>query len=136
MQHLPVALLYPGDRAMRDRANPAESRFAPLFDAFAAAGLPAVPAVYHDDFCDEVEAQLQAVRLVKRRLESGWIEQLRWAINLPRDKLPLLWDCDFMLGETPPGGPERYVLCEINVSSVSPFPPSAIAPIVAAVKRH
>ena len=39
-----VALLYPGDRAMRDRADPAESRFAALFDALAAAGIAAEPA--------------------------------------------------------------------------------------------
>jgi hypothetical protein len=31
---------------------------------------------------------------------------------------------------------ERYVLCEINVSSVSPFPPSAVEPLVAAVKAR
>ena len=53
-----VALLYPGDRAMRDRADPGESRFAALFAAFAAAGVRAVPAVYHDDFASEMEAQL------------------------------------------------------------------------------
>ena len=34
-----VALLYPGDRAMRDRADPAESRFAALFQAFERAGV-------------------------------------------------------------------------------------------------
>jgi hypothetical protein len=34
-----VALLYPGDRAARDRADPAASRFAALFEAFAAAGV-------------------------------------------------------------------------------------------------
>ncbi len=56
-----VALLYPGDREARDRADPAASRFAPLFDALAAAGLKAVPAVYHDEFADEVEAQLGQV---------------------------------------------------------------------------
>lgn len=56
-----VALLYPGDRAMRDRADPRESRFAALFDALVAAGLAAVPAVDHDDFADEVEAQLRQV---------------------------------------------------------------------------
>ncbi len=340
MQHFPIAFLYPGDRAMRERSDPAESRFASLFEAFVAAGLPAAPAVYHDDFSEEVEAQLQDVRLVlvwcnpieggRRRdtldamlrrvasrgvtisahpdailklgtkdvlfdtrelpfgsdvhridsvtqlesalpqrlrqgarvlkqyrghsgigvwrveavdpesplsalrvrhaqrgsteqvirpgelvdllapyfddangghmidqawqprlaegmvraylvedrvagfgvqavnalypatageappqpgarlyhdarlaqcqdlrhsLESGWIELLRSRVDLPRDKLPLLWDCDFMLGDAPPAGPQRYVLCEINVSSVSPFPPSAIAPMVAAAKR-
>ena len=55
-----VALLYPGDRSMRDRADPAESRFATLFEAFARAGVTAVPAVYDDAFADEVEAQLRA----------------------------------------------------------------------------
>jgi hypothetical protein len=338
-----IFLLYPGDRPMRDRSDPAESRFASLFDAFARAGLQALPAVYHDDFADEVEAQLreaavvlvwcnpieggrrrdrldamlrrvadagtlvsahpdavlklgtkdvlvdtrdlpfgsdalridslaqlaselpgrllrgarvlkqhrghsgigvwriayadpsvpdgllrvrhaqrgsgeelmdlgallerlapyfeaaegghmidqawqarlpegmaraylvedrvagfgwQAVnalypaaagqpapppgprlygeeepapfRGIRQLLESQWIEMLRQRAGLPRDRLPLLWDCDFMLGE-PTGdgdGAERFVLCEINVSSVAPFPPSAIEPIVSAVRSR
>ena len=334
-----LALLYPGDRAMRDRADPAESRFAALFDACAAAGIRTEPAVYHDDFADEVAAQLRGVdavlvwcnpiesgrrrdrldamlrgvadagvvvsahpdtilrmgtkdvlvetrdlpfgsdvhridslrqlqeelplrlrdgarvlkqhrghsgagvwrveladqaagtvrlrhaqrgseetavsfdtlartmapyfdaaagghmidqawqpRLVdgmvraylvadrvagfghqavnalypargdqpapatsprlyhgaddsrfqdlKARLESGWIEQLRARVDVPQERLPLLWDMDFIPGEASPDGTPGYVLCEINVSSVSPFPPSAIAPLAAAVKRR
>jgi hypothetical protein len=59
-----VAILYPGDRAARDRSDPAESRFAALFAALAAAGVQAEPAVYHDGFVDEVEAQLERVRAV------------------------------------------------------------------------
>jgi hypothetical protein len=59
-----IALLYPGDRAMRERADPRESRFAALFDALAAAGLAAEPAVYHDDFADEVREQLLRVHRV------------------------------------------------------------------------
>jgi hypothetical protein len=47
-----------------------------------------------------------------------------------------LWDCDFLFGERAPGEPEHYVLCEVNVSSVAPFPPSAIAPLVAAVQER
>jgi hypothetical protein len=333
-----VALLYPGDRAMRDRADPSESRFLPLFDAFAAAGIAAAPAVYHDDFADEVEAQLRRCSVVlvwcnpveggrrrdrldamlariaddgvvvsahpdailklgtkdvlfdtrdlpfgsdvhrvdslaqlqaelpvrlrrgarvlkqhrghsgigvwrveqtngasdpgllrvrnaqrgseeelielaalldrlapyfapangghmidqawqprlvdgmvraylvgdrvagfghqavnalfpaapgqpapqpgprlyhgpdlpqfqglRSRLETEWIEMLRERVGLPRDRLPLLWDCDFLFGESAADGAERFVLCEMNVSSVAPFPPSAIAPLVAAV---
>jgi hypothetical protein len=334
-----VALLYPGDRAMRDRSDPAESRFAPLFEAFSSAGIRAVPAIYHDDFADEVEAQLRAMRVVlvwcnpieggRRRdrldallrrvagagvvvsahpdailklgtkdvlfdtrdlpfgsdvhrvdsiaqlaaelplrlrdgprvlkqhrgqsgagvwrvertdasaarlrvrhaqrgsdeelmelpalldrlapyfetangghmidqpwqprlaegmvraylvedrvagfghqavnalfpaapgqaapqpgprlyhgpelpafqdlrhlLETEWIALLRSRVGLPRERLPLLWDCDFLLGEHAAGEAERYVLCEINVSSVSPFPPSAIALIMAAVQAR
>jgi len=57
-------------------------------------------------------------------------------VELPRDRLPLLWDCDFLFGEPGGDGAERYVLCEINVSSVAPFPPSAIAPLVAAVRSR
>ena|SRR5579862_4197351 len=330
-----VALLYPGDRAMRDRADPAESRFAPLFEAFARAGTPAMPAVYNDDFSEEVESQLRDCRVVqvwcnpieggrrrdrldamlrrladagvvvsahpdsilklgtkdvlldtrdlpfgsdvrrigslkeleaelparlqsgarvlkqyrghsgigvwrveqidprsprsklrvrhaqrgseeevldmselqdrlasyfedangghmidqawqprivegmvraymvedrvagfghqaiialhpdaqpgsrlyhgpdlpqfkdlRERLEAEWVEMLRRCVGLSRDRLPFLWDCDFMFGERTPGTPERYVLCEINVSSVSPFPPSAIEPIVSAVRSR
>jgi len=330
-----VALLYPGDRAIRDRSDPAESRFAALFEAFEAAGVAAEPAVYHDDFADEVAAQLRRVNVVlvwcnpieggrrrdrldavlrevaqagvivsahpdtilrlgtkdilvdvrdlpfgsdavrveslehleaglperlragarvlkqyrghsgigvwrvegvegspllrvrhaqraseeeridfpallermapyfeptngghmidqawqprlvdgmvraylvedrvsgfghqainalypagpgepaptpgprlyhgpdlpqfqalRRLLETQWIDQLRERVGLTRAQLPLLWDCDFMLGEPAAGQSERYVLCEINVSSVSPFPPSSIEPLVCAV---
>lgn len=55
-------ILYPGDRAARDRPDRASSRFAALFDAFEQAGIATEPAVYHDDFCDEVEAQLSGLR--------------------------------------------------------------------------
>ena len=325
-----VALLYPGDRAARDRADPAASRFAVLFDALAAAGVATEPAVYHDDFADEVLAQLRGVQLVlvwcnpiedgrrrdrldallhevaqqgvmvsahpdavlrlgtkdvlldtrdlpfgsdvhrvyslaqlaaelpqrlqhgarvlkqhrghsgigvwriaqsgdgalivqhaqrgstprrmdmaglgatlapyfdpacggrmidqawqarltegmvraylvedrvsgfgvqavnalhpdlptpgprlyhgpdlaayqglKQQLESGWITQLAERVGLPREHLPLLWDCDFMLGDPATDGAQRFELCEINVSSVSPFPPSSVAPLVEAVR--
>jgi hypothetical protein len=327
-----IALLYPGDRAMRDRADPAESRFAPLFEAFRAAGLQAEPAVWHEDFADEVRAQLSRVDLVlawcnpieggrrrdrldallrevsargvhvsahpdaiqrlgtkdvlvetrglpfgsdvhpiaslaqlaqelparlqqgprvlkqhrghsgigiwrvegtpggllklrhaqrgsaeehtdlaglcerlapffapeagghlidqawqpriaegmvraylvgdrvagfghqainalhptepqpgprlyhgpelpafqglRQKLETAWIALLCRQVGLAADRLPLLWDCDFMFGTPTPAEPERFVLCEINVSSVAPFPPSAISPLVAAARAR
>lgn len=327
-----VALLYPGDRATRDRADPAASRFAALFDALAAAGVAAEPAVYHDDFADEVLAQLRGVQLVlvwcnpiedgrrrdrldallrevaqwgvlvsahpdavlrlgtkdvlfetrdlpfgsdvhriesaaqlaaelpqrlhhgarvlkqhrghsgigvwrveqsddgtllvqhaqrgstpqrkdmaglsatlapyfepacgghmidqawqprlaegmvraylvedrvagfgvqavnalhpdmptpgprlyhgpglpeyqalRQQLESSWIALLAERVGLARERLPLLWDCDFILGNPATDGTQRFVLCEINVSSVSPFPPSTVAPLVEAVRRR
>jgi hypothetical protein len=87
--------------------------------------IPAGPRLYygHDD------ARFQEL---KHRLESGWIEALCKRVGVPAERLPLLWDCDFMLGERAATEPERYVLCEINVSSVSPFPPSATTPLVTA----
>jgi hypothetical protein len=41
-------------------------------------------------------------------------------------ELPVLWDCDFLLGPRTDAGEDTYVLCEINVSSVSPFPEAAV----------
>ena len=327
-----VALLYPGDRAARDRADPAASRFAALFEALAAAGVKAEPAVYHDDFADEVMAQLRRVQVVlvwcnpiedgrrrdrldallrevasagvlvsahpdavlrlgtkdvlfetrdlpfgsdvhridslvqlaselpqrlrrgarvlkqhrghsgigvwrvemagdgaltvqhakrgstpqrmdlaalratlapyfepaagghmidqawqprladgmvraylvedrvagfghqainalhpdapqpgprlyhgpdqpgfqvlRQRLESYWVTMLRERVGLAREQLPLLWDCDFLIGEATAGDAQPFVLCEVNVSSVSPFPPSSVAPVVNAVIRR
>ena len=87
------------------------------------------PRLYHGP----EEPRFQDLR---QRLESGWIELLRQRVGVERERLPMLWDCDFMFGERAAQGPERYVLCEVNVSSVSPFPPSAIAPLVSAVKQR
>ena len=86
------------------------------------------PRLYHDP-------DMPAFQWLRQQLESTWVEQLRECVGLHREHVPLLWDCDFMLGETGPADLERYVLCEINVSSVSPFPPSAIPPLVAALKK-
>jgi len=87
------------------------------------------PRLYHDSAL----AQFQGL---KRLLETRWIELMRQCVGLPKDRLPMLWDCDFMFGEPTADVPERYVLCEINVSSVSPFPPSCIEPLVKAVKAR
>jgi hypothetical protein len=69
-----VGLLYPGDRATRDRADFRESRFAAVFDALTAAGVDAEAVVYHDDFVEEVRAQLSSLRGVlvwHNPIESG-----------------------------------------------------------------
>ena len=47
-------------------------------------------------------------------------------------QLPVLWDCDFLLGPRDDAGADTYVLCEINASSVSPFPDSAVERIAQA----
>jgi hypothetical protein len=73
---------------------------------------------------------------LRTRLEGGWVAQLAECTGVAPEDLPLLWDADFMLGERAAGQPERYVLCEVNVSSVSPFPESAIAPLVAATQSR
>ena len=87
------------------------------------------PRLYHP-------ADLPQFQPLKQLLEKQWIELLRRRVGLAREQLPMLWDCDFMFGEPSVEQPDRFVLCEINVSSVSPFPPSAIEPLIAAVKAR
>ena len=87
------------------------------------------PRLYHGP-------ELPGFQDLKQQLESTWITLLRERVGLAHEQLPLLWDCDFMLGDALADGAQRYVLCEINVSSVSPFPPSSIAPLVEAVLRR
>jgi hypothetical protein len=74
-------------------------------------------------------ADLVEGRVLKARLEAQWVPALQARFGLPRERLPLLWDCDFLHGP----GPQDWVLCEINVSSVAPFPDSVVAPLVEAL---
>ena len=69
---------------------------------------------------------------LRQRLEINWVGMLCEHLGVERNALPLLWDTDFLLGDRAADGEERFALCEINVSSVSPFPESAIAPLVRA----
>ena len=66
---------------------------------------------------------------LRERMEGEWIEGAMNALAIERHELPVLWDADFFRR---PNG-EGFVLCEINASSVVPFPsaaPVAIAELV------
>ena len=73
---------------------------------------------------------------LKRRLEDEWLPAVQRLLGIANDALPILWDCDFMLGPKDEAGNDSYVLCEINVSSVSPFPDSALEPLARATLRR
>ena len=89
-----------------------------------AAPIPS-PRLYHP-------ATLAPFQPLKQQLEQEWMPALQRLLDIPREQLPVLWDCDFMLGPKRASGEDSYLLCEINVSSVSPFPDSAVAPIAQA----
>lgn len=52
-------------------------------------------------------------------------------LGLTVDQLPVLWDADFLRAEG-----SNYVLCEINCSCVTPFPPAAPVAIAQAVRAR
>ena len=70
---------------------------------------------------------------LKRMLESEWVPELCRLLALNTAELPLIWDADFLYGPKTASGDDTYVLCEINVSAVLPFPDSALAPLADAI---
>ena len=84
------------------------------------------PRLYHPS----TDSRFQAL---KRVLENEWVPAAQRLLEIETKDLPLLWDCDFLLGPKAANGDDTYVLCEINTSSVSPFPDSAVAPLAEAV---
>jgi hypothetical protein len=83
-----------------------------------AARQPAPPSV-----CDDPETP--AYRLLRQSVEQ-WIPRMQQVLGLQTAALPAIWDADFLYGPKLPAGEDTYVLCEINVSAVWPFPEQAV----------
>ncbi len=66
-----------------------------------------------------------AFQALKRRVETEWVPAMQRKLDITTAELPILWDCDFLLGPRDASGRDTHVLCEINVSSVAPYPESA-----------
>ncbi len=77
------------------------------------------PRLYHPPTLPQFQS-------LKQALETGWVPQLQREMRIDTASLPIIWDCDFLLGPKNTAGDDTYVLCEINVSCVSPFPDAAI----------
>ena len=66
---------------------------------------------------------------LRRKMETEWVPAMQKLLDIPTASLPVLWDADFLYGPKLPDGSDSYVLCEINVSSVAPYPDSAVAKV-------
>ena len=86
---------------------------------------PPGPRLYHPPTMPDFQS-------LKRQLEQEWVPAAQRLLGIDIHDLPVLWDCDFLLGPKNDSGEDTYVLCEINVSSVAPFPDSALNPIAEA----
>ncbi|MBR0849868.1 Cj0069 family protein [Bradyrhizobium diazoefficiens] len=62
---------------------------------------------------------------LRRLMEDEWTPQLTSLLDIAPGDLPAIWDADFMLGPVQADGSDSYVLGEINVSSVHPYPNEA-----------
>ncbi|QAU37061.1 Cj0069 family protein [Bradyrhizobium guangdongense] len=77
-------------------------------------------------YTSNADPRFQRLRLM---MEDEWTPQLTSLLDIARGDLPAIWDADFMLGPVQPDGSDSYVLGEINVSSVHPYPKEAPAEI-------
>jgi hypothetical protein len=74
---------------------------------------------------------------LRQIMEARWIPQLQEIHAISNDMLPLLWDVDLFINDVNAQHAEaKYTLCEINVSCVSPFPPSCIRYVVDALRKR
>ncbi len=131
------------DQAWQPRLHEGMVRAYLVRDRVAGFGHQAINALYpaqHGEPAPEPGPRLYSAsddprfQLLRHRLEQEWVELLRERLGVPPAKLPVLWDADFLLGGVEGADQPRYVLCEINVSSVAPYPDSATAELVAAVQ--
>jgi hypothetical protein len=81
------------------------------------------PRLYHPPSMQEFQG-------LKRKLEEEWVPAVQRLLEIEKESLPILWDCDFLFGPKGDDGEDTYVLCEINVSSVAPYPQSAVPYVV------
>jgi hypothetical protein len=88
-------------------------------------GLPAKKTMY--------EASEPRFTSLRAQVESDWLPAMQRLVDVDVDSLPLLWDADFLYGPKTEAGEDTYVLCEINVSSVYPFPEPVVGKLARAV---
>ena len=73
-----------------------------------------------------------AFQALKHKVETRWVPEMQQLLDIDTHWLPILWDCDFLFGPRDASGEDTFVLCEINVSSIAPFPDSAPLYVAAA----
>jgi hypothetical protein len=69
-------------------------------------------------------------------MENKWVPELQQITGTETEMMPVIWDADFFINSiNTEKTNEKYTLCEINVSCVSPFPESAIPYMVEEVRN-
>jgi hypothetical protein len=91
-----------------------------LLDAASSERLDAAPPNRQMEGADTVQYQP-----LRSKMEHEWVPQIQELLRVDTSELPVIWDADFLYGPKNDAGDDSYVLCEVNVSAVWPFPPQA-----------
>jgi hypothetical protein len=62
---------------------------------------------------------------LRRLMETMWLPAMLGKLDMQWTSLPAIWDADFLYGPPLESGLSTYMLCEINASSVFPYPVNA-----------
>lgn len=73
---------------------------------------------------------------IKSKMENEWLNALCHILHIAPASLPLIWDADFLFGPKTLTGEDTYILGEINVSAVYPFPQEAVEPLARAIRER
>jgi hypothetical protein len=76
--------------------------------------------------------EAEPFQVLRRLVEDAWVPQMQAKVGVADGELPALWDADFLYGPKNADGHDTYVLCEINISAVSPYPDSAAGAVAEA----
>ena len=87
------------------------------------------PRLYHPPSAPEFQA-------IKTKMEAEWLTALCDTLQIDPKSLPMIWDADLLYGAKTETGEDAYVLCEINVSAVYPFPQEALAPLAQTIQER
>jgi hypothetical protein len=82
------------------------------------------------------DASEPAFQALRRKMESDWTPAMMRLLDIDPASLPVIWDADFLYGPTTEFGDDTFVLCEIDVSAVFPFPDQASVEIARAAVGH
>lgn len=85
----------------------------------------ATPSVMEDPTTPSFQA-------LRAKVETEWVPEMTQLVGLDPHSLPVIWDADFLYGAKTSTGDDSYVLSEINVSAVWPYPPQATTQLVEA----
>jgi hypothetical protein len=73
------------------------------------------------------DADAPAYQALRSKAETEWVPGMMSLMALDPHRLPIIWDADFLYGPLDSSGNDTYVLCEINISAVWPYPTQASA---------
>jgi len=72
---------------------------------------------------------------LRRVMETVWLPAMLGKLDMQWTSLPAIWDADFLYGPPLESGLGTYMLCEINASSVFPYPVNAASAMARAAVR-